>query len=57
MAISLASALAIAVERCSGLWWRDNPNATVEFLNTGHFAIETYVDEIAAAMHKLLERV
>jgi pimeloyl-ACP methyl ester carboxylesterase len=36
---------------------RDNPNATVEFLNTGHFAIETHVDEIAAAMHKLLERV
>ncbi|HEY1483022.1 MAG TPA: alpha/beta hydrolase [Candidatus Acidoferrum sp.] len=36
---------------------RDNPNATVEFLNTGHFAIETHVDEIAAAMHKLMERV
>jgi pimeloyl-ACP methyl ester carboxylesterase len=36
---------------------RDNPNATVEFLDTGHFAIETHVDEIASAIHKLLERV
>jgi pimeloyl-ACP methyl ester carboxylesterase len=35
---------------------RDNPNATVEFLNTGHFALETHVDEIAAAIHKLLAR-
>ncbi len=33
---------------------RDNPNATVEFLDTGHFALETHVDEIAAAIHKLL---
>jgi pimeloyl-ACP methyl ester carboxylesterase len=36
---------------------RDNPNATVEFLDTGHFALETHVDEIAAAIHKLLARV
>ena len=30
--------------------------ATVEFLDTGHFALETHVDEIAAAMHRLLAR-
>jgi len=36
---------------------RDNPNATVEFLDTGHFALETHVEEIAAAMHRLLGRV
>lgn len=35
---------------------RDNPDATVEFLDTGHFALETHVDEIAAAIHKLLAR-
>jgi pimeloyl-ACP methyl ester carboxylesterase len=33
---------------------RDNPNASVEFLNTGHFATETHVEEIAAAMRRLL---
>jgi hypothetical protein len=33
---------------------RDNPNATVQFLDTGHFALETHVDEIAFAMRKLL---
>jgi hypothetical protein len=26
-------------------------------LNTGHFALETHVDEIAASVHKLLARV
>ncbi|MFZ0411317.1 MAG: alpha/beta hydrolase [Candidatus Acidiferrales bacterium] len=36
---------------------RDNPNATVEFLDTGHFALETHPDEIAASMHKLLARL
>jgi pimeloyl-ACP methyl ester carboxylesterase len=36
---------------------RDNPNASVEFLDTGHFALETHVDEIASAAHKLLARV
>jgi len=36
---------------------RDIPNATVEFLDTGHFALETHVDEIAAATHKLLARI
>lgn len=35
---------------------RDNPNATVRFLDTGHFALETHVDEIASAIHKLLAR-
>lgn len=33
---------------------RDNPNAVVKMLDTGHFALETHVDEIAAAMHALL---
>ena len=36
---------------------RDNPNATVRFLNTGHFALETHVEEIAEAMHEVLGRV
>ena len=35
---------------------RDNPNATVEWLDTGHFALETHVDEIAAAVHPLMDR-
>src|SRR5262249_5687063 len=26
---------------------RDNPNATVELLDTGHFALETHVEQIA----------
>jgi len=33
---------------------RDNPNATVQMLDTGHFALETHVEAIAAAMHRLL---
>jgi len=33
---------------------RDNPNTTVQFLNTGHFALETHVEEIAAAMLEFL---
>ena len=33
---------------------RDIPNATVQFLNTGHFALETHVEEIAAAVRELL---
>jgi pimeloyl-ACP methyl ester carboxylesterase len=36
---------------------RDNPNATVELLDTGHFALETHVEEIAAAIHRLLARL
>jgi len=33
---------------------RDNPNAVVQFLNTGHFATETHVVEIAAAIRDFL---
>jgi pimeloyl-ACP methyl ester carboxylesterase len=33
---------------------RDNPNATVRFLDTGHFALDTHVEEIAFAMRQLL---
>jgi pimeloyl-ACP methyl ester carboxylesterase len=33
---------------------RDNPNATVQFLDTGHFALETHVEEIALAVRQLL---
>jgi len=33
---------------------KDIPNAQVQFLDTGHFAIETHVTEIAAAMNKFL---
>jgi pimeloyl-ACP methyl ester carboxylesterase len=35
---------------------RDNPNATVEFLETGHFALETHVEEIALAMRQFLAK-
>ena len=35
---------------------RDNPNATVEFLDTGHFALETHVEEIAIAMRSFLRQ-
>jgi len=34
---------------------KDLPNATVQFLDTGHFAIETHAIEIASAMKDLLE--
>jgi pimeloyl-ACP methyl ester carboxylesterase len=34
---------------------RDNPNAVVRFLETGHFATETHVGEISTAMHEFLE--
>jgi pimeloyl-ACP methyl ester carboxylesterase len=33
---------------------RDNPNATVQFLDTGHFALETHVEEVATAMRGFL---
>ena len=33
---------------------RDIPNARVEFLDTGHFATETHIVEIAAAMNGFL---
>jgi len=36
---------------------RDNPNATVEFLDTGHFALETHVEEIAIAMRTFLQKL
>ena len=29
--------------------------STVQFLDTGHFALETHVEEIAGAMRKFLE--
>jgi pimeloyl-ACP methyl ester carboxylesterase len=35
---------------------RDNPNATVQFLETGHFALETHVEEIAAVMRQFLAK-
>jgi len=35
---------------------RDNPNAAVQFLDTGHFALETHVEEIALAMRDFLEQ-
>jgi pimeloyl-ACP methyl ester carboxylesterase len=35
---------------------RDNPNAQVRFLDTGHFAIETHGQDIAAAMLEFLGR-
>ena len=34
---------------------KDLPKAQVQFLDTGHFAIETHVSEIAAAMREFLE--
>ena len=36
---------------------RDNPNAIVQFLDTGHFALETHVEEISAEMRKFLAGV
>ena len=35
---------------------RDNPNATVRFFDTGHFALETHAAEIAAAIRDFLPR-
>ncbi|MGB7282600.1 MAG: alpha/beta hydrolase [Candidatus Acidiferrum sp.] len=34
---------------------KDLPNVQVQFLDTGHFALETHVVDIAAAMQKFLE--
>ncbi|SNB70959.1 Pimeloyl-ACP methyl ester carboxylesterase [Arboricoccus pini] len=34
---------------------RDLPNAQVRFLNTGHFALETHAEEIAATIAEFLE--
>ncbi len=36
---------------------RDNPNAIVQLLDTGHFALETHVEEIALAIDRLLGQV
>ena len=36
---------------------RHNPNAEVQFFDTGHFALETHVSEIAAAMRDFFERM
>jgi pimeloyl-ACP methyl ester carboxylesterase len=36
---------------------KDLPNARVQFLDTGHFALETHVEEIAVAMCDLLQEV
>jgi pimeloyl-ACP methyl ester carboxylesterase len=36
---------------------RDNPSAVVQFLNTGHFALETHVEEIALAMRQFFAKV
>ena len=33
---------------------RDIPNATVQFLDTGHFALETHLEQIAVAMRQFL---
>jgi pimeloyl-ACP methyl ester carboxylesterase len=35
---------------------RDNPNAIVRFLDTGHFALETHAAEIAGAIRELMSR-
>jgi pimeloyl-ACP methyl ester carboxylesterase len=35
---------------------RDNPNASVQLLDTGHFALETHVEEIAHAMREFLSK-
>src|SRR6266446_1743666 len=39
----------------AGAFRKDLPNAEVQFLDTGHFAIETHVVEIAAAMKEFLD--
>jgi pimeloyl-ACP methyl ester carboxylesterase len=35
---------------------KDNPNATVQLLDTGHFALETHVEEIASSMRQFLTK-
>jgi pimeloyl-ACP methyl ester carboxylesterase len=35
---------------------RDNPNAVVQLLDTGHFALETHVEEIALSMRQFLAK-
>jgi pimeloyl-ACP methyl ester carboxylesterase len=33
---------------------RDHPNAIVQFLETGHFGLETHLEEIASAIRRFL---
>ena len=35
---------------------RDNPHVTIQFLDTGHFALETHVKEVAASMREFLAK-
>jgi len=35
---------------------RDNPNTTVQFLDTGHFALETHLEEVTSAMRTFLQK-
>jgi hypothetical protein len=35
---------------------RDIPNAEIRFFDTGHFALETHVVEIGAAIRAFLEK-
>jgi pimeloyl-ACP methyl ester carboxylesterase len=35
---------------------RDNPHTTIQFLDTGHFALETHVEEVAASMRGFLAK-
>jgi pimeloyl-ACP methyl ester carboxylesterase len=35
---------------------KDNPNAVVKFLPTGHFALETHLEEVAAEMRDFLSK-
>jgi pimeloyl-ACP methyl ester carboxylesterase len=35
---------------------RDNPHAEIQFFDTGHFALETHANEIAAAIQTFLKR-
>jgi pimeloyl-ACP methyl ester carboxylesterase len=35
---------------------RDIPNADIQFFDTGHFALETHCDEIAAAILEFFDR-
>jgi pimeloyl-ACP methyl ester carboxylesterase len=36
---------------------RDNPNALVQFLDTGHFALETHVEEVALATRQFFAKI
>ena len=36
-------------------FWKDIPDAKIQFLDTGHFALETHVVEVASAMRDFLE--